>query len=75
MNSLTVELPDSLKQRIEELASLEGYTTSQFVASAAGEKLAVHLSMQFLREEAAMGNREAFDRYLAAVPEGEKGDD
>jgi hypothetical protein len=42
---------------------------SQFLASVAGEKLAVVLTMDCLRREAAAGGREDFERYLAAVPE------
>jgi predicted transcriptional regulator len=61
---LTIELPDSLKKRIEELAAREGYTVSQFLASAAGEKLA-----DYLRREAAAGRREDFEKYLATVPD------
>ena len=69
MNATTVELPESLKQRIEELAAKEGYTLSQFLASAAGEKLAAMLTMDYLRREASAGRREDFDKYLAAVPD------
>lgn len=46
----------------------EGYTVSQFLASAAGEKLAVVLTMDYLRREASAGRREDFEKYLAAVP-------
>ena len=69
MSTLTVELPDSLKESIEELAAREGYSVSQFLASAASEKLAVVMTMDYLRREAAAGRREDFDRYLKAVPE------
>ncbi len=69
MSSVTVELPDSLKRSIEALAAREGYTLEQFLASAAGEKLAVLLTTDYLRQEAAAGRREDFERYLAAVPE------
>jgi predicted transcriptional regulator len=69
MSTTTVELPDSLKQRIEELAVKEGYTVSQFLASAAGEKLAAMLTMDYLRREASAGRREDFERYLAAIPD------
>lgn len=68
MSTLTIQLPDSLKKQIEALAAREGYSVSQFLASAAGEKLAVVLTMDYLRREAAAGRREDFDRYLAAVP-------
>lgn len=69
MTTLTVELPESLKRSIESLAAAEGYSVSQFVASAAGEKLAVVLTMDYLRREAAAGRREEFEAYLAAVPD------
>jgi predicted transcriptional regulator len=69
MSSVTVELPDSLKKQIETLAAAEGFTLSQFLASAAGEKLAVVMTMDYLRREAAAGRRENFEKYLAAVPD------
>lgn len=68
MSTLTVELPESLKNQIEALAAREGYSVSQFLASAAGEKLAVTLTMDYLRREAEAGRREDFEKYLAAVP-------
>lgn len=69
MSTLTIQLPESLMKRIEALAAKEGYTVSQFLASAAGEKLAVVLTADHLRQEAAAGRREDFDRYLAGVPD------
>lgn len=69
MSTVTIELPDSLKQSIEDLAAREGYSVSQFLASAAGEKLAVMMTMDYLRREAASGRREDFEYYLKAVPD------
>ena len=74
MSELTIQLPDGLKKSIEALAAKEGYTVSQFLASAAGEKLAVVMTMDYLRREAAAGRREDFDKYLAAVPDVPPGD-
>jgi predicted transcriptional regulator len=69
MSTLTIELPDSLRESIEELAAKEGYSVSQFLASAASEKLAVVVTMDYLRREATAGRREDFDHYLKAVPD------
>ena len=69
MSTLTIEIPDSLRQSIEELAAREGYSVSQFLASAAGEKLAVIMTMDYLRREATSGRREDFEHYLKAVPD------
>lgn len=68
MSTLTIQLPESLKRRIEALAEKEGYSVSQFLASAAGEKLAVVLTMEYLKQEAMAGRREDFDYFLKAVP-------
>jgi hypothetical protein len=68
MSTLTVQLPESLRKSIEALAAKEGYSVSQFLASAAGEKLAVVMTMDYLRREANQGRREDFEKYLAAVP-------
>ena len=69
MSTLTVELPDSLKKSIEALAAAEGYSVSQFLASAAGEKMAVVTTMDYLRREANSGCRKDFEEYLQAVPD------
>ena len=68
MSAVTIEIPDSLKKSIEELAAREGYSISQFFASAAGEKLAVIKTVDYLKSEAAKGRRESFEKFLAAVP-------
>jgi hypothetical protein len=41
---------------------------SQFLTSAAGEKLAAMMTMDYLRREASSGRREDFERYLSAAP-------
>lgn len=69
MSTVTIQLPDSLKQGIEELSAREGYSVEQFLASAAGEKLAAMTSMDYLREHAAAGRREDFEKFLASVPD------
>jgi hypothetical protein len=68
-NPVTVRLPESIRRRVEALAAREGITVEQFIASATGEKLAVWMSLDRLREEAASGRREDFERFLAAVPD------
>jgi hypothetical protein len=77
MSELIVQIPDSLKHSIEELAEREGYSVSQFLASAAGEKLAVLMTIDYLKREAASGRREDFEHYLKAVPDAapQKNDD
>jgi hypothetical protein len=68
MSKLTIELPESLQRSIAALASQEGYSVDQFLASAAAEKIAAIRTVEYLRREAATARREDFDRFLAAVP-------
>ncbi|TSE24847.1 HicB family protein [Tepidimonas sediminis] len=69
MTALTVRLPTSLHQRIRELAARDGISVNQFIASAAAEKLASVLTLEYLRREASGATRTAFERYLQAVPD------
>lgn len=75
MTALTIRLPNSLHAKIRELAARDEISVNQFIASAAGEKLASILTVDYLREEAAKGRREDFDRFLKAVPDVPDADD
>ena len=70
MSKSTVQLPESLQRSIEALAKKEGYSVDQFLASATAEKIPAIRTLDYLRAEAAMGRREDFERFLAAVPDG-----
>jgi hypothetical protein len=69
MSKLTLELPESFQRRAAMLAALEGVSFEHFVALAVAEKLSALESVELLRREVAGAKREAFDRYLAAVPD------
>ncbi len=71
MSKLTIELSESLQRSIAALAEQEGYSVDQFLASAAAEKMAAIRTLDYLRNEAAQGRREHFERFLAAVPDQE----
>jgi hypothetical protein len=74
MSKLTVQLSDSLHRSIKLLAEKEGYSVDQFLASAAAEKMAALRTLDYLRNEAANGRREDFERFLGAVPDIEPAD-
>ena len=69
MTALTVRLPNSVHAKIRELAARDEISVNQFIASAAAEKLASILTLDYLRQEAAQGRRDDFVRYLNAVPD------
>ena len=68
MSAITLELPNSLHKKLEELASNGGFSVEQFLASAASEKVSAMLQREFLENEAKMGSQEEFEEYLDAVP-------
>ena len=70
MSAITIRLPNSVHQKIKELAQRDAISVNQFIASAASEKMASVLTLDYLRAEAAKGQRADFEAYLAAVPNG-----
>lgn len=69
MTSITVELPNSIRKKLEELAAAGGFSIEQFLASAASEKLSVMLQNDLLEKEAGMGSLDEFKKYLENVPD------
>lgn len=69
MTALTIRLPNSVHQKIKELAARDDVSVNQFIASAASEKMASVLTLDYLKAEAAKGKRSDFDHYLSMVPD------
>jgi len=69
MSILSIDLPDNLQKGIEALALRQGYTLNQFLTAAATEKFEAMAGIEFLRKEAELGRREAFEHYLNAIPD------
>jgi hypothetical protein len=74
MSTLNVTLPDSLRRRAATLAAEDGVSLDQFVATALAEKVAVLDADTYIRDRAARGSREQFERVLAKVPDVEPED-
>jgi len=69
MTALTIRLPNSVHQKIKELAEREDISVNQFIASAAAEKMASIMTLDYFRLEASKGNRNDFTHYLSMVPD------
>ena len=69
MSMLNVNIPESLHRRAESLAQDDGVPLEQFIATALAEKVAVLDADSYIRERAARGTREKFDRVLSKVPD------
>ena len=70
MSTVTIELPNSLHRKLEELATREGISLSQFLATAAAEKMSALETFESLVGESKERNpRKAFEKFLRAVPD------
>lgn len=68
MAALTIRPPNSVHRKIKELAEREAISVNQFIASAAAEKMASVMTLDYLKAEAAKGRRSDFKRFLQKVP-------
>lgn len=68
MTALTVRLPNSVHQKVRELAERDEISVNQFIASAVSEKMASVMTLDYLKSEAAKGERSDFDYFLGLVP-------
>ena len=69
MSTLNVNIPESLRRRAQSLAQDDGVPLDQFIATALAEKVAILDAESYIRERAARGSREKFERVLAKVPD------
>lgn len=69
MTALTVRLPNSVHQKVRELAERDDISVNQFIAAAVSEKMASVMTLDYLKAEAAKGNRQDFDRLMSMVPD------
>ena len=69
MSPLQVNLPTSLRRKLDELSEQEGIAPEQFVAMAVAEKMSALLTEAYLEERAQRGSREGYERALAEVPD------
>ena len=69
MSNLSLRLPDSLHRKIRELAKRDDVSINQFIASAAAEKAAAFLTVEYLGERAGRADPDLVDRILGRVPD------
>ena len=69
MTALTVRLPNSVHQKVKELALRDEISVNQFIAAAVSEKMASVMTLDYLKLEAAKGSRSDFDRFMNLVPD------
>jgi predicted transcriptional regulator len=74
MSTISLRLPDSLHERVRELALKENVSINQLITLALAEKLSALMTEEYLGKRAKRGDRKKFQRALAKVadvePEG-----
>jgi hypothetical protein len=74
MSTISLRLPDSLHREIRRLAAEDGISINQFISTAAAEKIAALMTVEYLEEHARRGSREKFEAALASLPDVEPED-
>ncbi len=69
MSALSIRLPNSLHERVRELAAREGISINQLVATALAEKISALMTAEYLEAGARRGNKDRFLSALEHVPE------
>ena len=67
MSTLSLRLPESLHDKLSELAKREGVSINQLITSAVAEKMAALMTEEYLEERAKRGSRKRFAKALAKV--------
>jgi uncharacterized protein (DUF1778 family) len=75
MSTISLRLPDSLHEQIRKLANVDGISINQFISTAAAEKLAALMTVDYLEERAKRGTRQTFEDALKRLPDVEPADD
>lgn len=68
MSTLSVRIPNSMHDKIRELAKKEGISMNQLINSALSEKLAALMTVDYLKAKGQLGSREKFENVLSKVP-------
>jgi len=67
MSTITLRLPDSLHERVCELAESDDVSINRFITTAVAEKLTAWTSESYLADRADPGSRAKFERVLRRV--------
>jgi hypothetical protein len=68
MSTMSLRLPESLHEKVRELAEREGISINQLVTTALAEKISALLTQEYLEERATRGSRDEYLRILGKVP-------
>ena len=69
MSTISLRLPDSLHDKVRELAERENVSINQLVTLALAEKISALMTEEYLGERAKRGSKEKYEMAMAKVPD------
>jgi len=67
MSTISLRLPESLHKKVRELAKSEDVSINQLITTALAEKMSALMTVDYLQERAARGDRTKFERAMGKV--------
>lgn len=67
MSTISLRLPESLHNKVRELAQAENVSINQLITTALAEKMSALMTVDYLEERAARGDRAKFERAMGKV--------
>lgn len=67
MSTISLRLPNSLHDKVRELAKQENVSINQFITLALAEKISALVTEDYLTERASQGSRDKFVQAMAKV--------
>ncbi len=69
MSTISLRLPDSLHDKVRELAERENISINQLVTLALAEKISALMTEEYLGERAKRGSKQKFEMAMGKVPD------
>ena len=73
MTTISLRLPESLHKKVRELAKQEDVSINQLITTALAEKMSALMTVQYMQERAARGDRSKFEQAMGKVSDTEPG--
>jgi hypothetical protein len=67
MSTISLRLPESLHERVRELAQMENISINQLITLALAERVSALMTEEYLDKRAKRGDRRKFLRAMAKV--------
>jgi predicted transcriptional regulator len=67
MSTISLRLPDSLHDRVRELAEKESISINQLITLALAEKISALMTEEYIGKRAKRGDRKKFERAMLKV--------